>query len=214
MKTAIGAIIVLVGVFAAMPCHAIEVCDDLEDAADWLQSAASDLASCASYHDYGNDCSMEAMDAVDAADDYESAVSEAEHELDGEVSDICDRPLTMAQVRMMGARTQAAVLAQRKGVQQLTTGMIYRCQESGVIRYVSKPIAGINCAAVYRYNYPAAAPPVYSPRQFHGYPCTQDCSGHRAGYEWAQRKGIADPAQCGGNSQSFIEGCRAWAEGQ
>lgn len=34
---------------------------------------------------------------------------------------------------------------------------------------------------------------------FHGYPCTQDCSGHRAGYEWAERKGVTDPDDCGGS---------------
>jgi len=45
----------------------------------------------------------------------------------------------------------------------------------------------------------------------HGYPCTVDCSGHDAGYDWAKGKGITDPAQCSGNSLSFIEGCRAAA---
>lgn len=50
--------------------------------------------------------------------------------------------------------------------------------------------------------------------EFHGYPCTKDCSGHKAGYEWAQKKGVTDPAQCGGNSNSFKEGCFAWAEDQ
>jgi len=49
---------------------------------------------------------------------------------------------------------------------------------------------------------------------FHDYPCTVDCSGHEAGYEWAEKKGIEDPDDCGGNSNSFIEGCRAWAEEQ
>ena len=47
---------------------------------------------------------------------------------------------------------------------------------------------------------------------FHGYRCTQDCSGHEAGYEWAARKGITDSNDCGGNSQSFIEGCKAYAD--
>jgi hypothetical protein len=47
---------------------------------------------------------------------------------------------------------------------------------------------------------------------FHSYPCTEDCSGHEAGYQWAERKGIEDPADCGGNSQSFIDGCEAYAE--
>jgi len=47
---------------------------------------------------------------------------------------------------------------------------------------------------------------------FHGYECTEDCGGHEAGYEWAEEKGIDDPEDCGGNSDSFIEGCQAYAE--
>jgi hypothetical protein len=46
---------------------------------------------------------------------------------------------------------------------------------------------------------------------FNGYVCTDDCSGHEAGYNWAEENGIADPSECGGNSQSFIEGCEAFA---
>lgn len=49
---------------------------------------------------------------------------------------------------------------------------------------------------------------------FHGYPCTQDCSGHKAGYEWAKKKNITKRDYCGGNSNSFIEGCYAWVEDQ
>jgi hypothetical protein len=51
-------------------------------------------------------------------------------------------------------------------------------------------------------------------RSFQGYPCTEDCSGHEAGYDWAYEKGIDDPDDCGGYSQSFIEGCYAAAEEQ
>lgn len=40
---------------------------------------------------------------------------------------------------------------------------------------------------------------------FRGSPCTRDCSGHRAGYEWSQRKGGADAASW---SPSFNNG--AW----
>lgn len=47
---------------------------------------------------------------------------------------------------------------------------------------------------------------------FHGYPCTQDCSGHKAGYAWAEKKGITERENCGGKSNSFIEGCFAWVE--
>lgn len=36
--------------------------------------------------------------------------------------------------------------------------------------------------------------------------------GHDAGYDWAQDKDIVDPADCGGNSQSFIEGCEEAAQ--
>lgn len=49
-------------------------------------------------------------------------------------------------------------------------------------------------------------------QDFYGYDCTEDCSGHEAGYEWAEENDIRDPDDCGGNSQSFVEGCMAWAE--
>lgn len=42
--------------------------------------------------------------------------------------------------------------------------------------------------------------------------CTQDCGGHNAGYQWAEDNGITDPGDCDGNSDSFIEGCEAYAE--
>lgn len=48
--------------------------------------------------------------------------------------------------------------------------------------------------------------------EFGGHPCTADCSGHEAGYEWAEENGIEDPDDCGGNSSSFIEGCMTYAE--
>lgn len=46
------------------------------------------------------------------------------------------------------------------------------------------------------------------------YPCTDDCSGHEAGYDWASEQGITDPDDCDGNSDSFIEGCQSYAEEQ
>jgi hypothetical protein len=51
-----------------------------------------------------------------------------------------------------------------------------------------------------------------SAEDFRGHPCTQDCSGHEAGYEWAGKKGIDSAGDCGGNSISFIEGCQAYVE--
>jgi len=49
-------------------------------------------------------------------------------------------------------------------------------------------------------------------RTFHGYDCTEDCSGHEAGYEWAEDNDIDDIYDCDGNSQSFIEGCEAYVD--
>jgi hypothetical protein len=62
---------------------------------------------------------------------------------------------------------------------------------------------------------PSALPAIaYGVTQSHGYGCTADCSGHKAGYAWAERHDIDDPDDCGGNSDSFIEGCRAYAAEQ
>lgn len=54
----------------------------------------------------------------------------------------------------------------------------------------------------------------YSGLQFNGYPCTVNCSGHEAGYEWAEEHGIDDSDDCDGKSESFIEGCRSYVEEQ
>lgn len=67
----------------------------------------------------------------------------------------------------------------------------------------------------YQYSpqYQSPHVPRYSPSTM-GYNCTSDCSGHEAGYEWANENGIDDPDDCDGNSDSFIEGCQAYAEEQ
>lgn len=49
-------------------------------------------------------------------------------------------------------------------------------------------------------------------QSFHDYPCTEDCSGHEAGYQWAEENGIEDADDCGGKSNSFIEGCEVYVE--
>jgi hypothetical protein len=48
---------------------------------------------------------------------------------------------------------------------------------------------------------------------FKGYGCKESCAGHEAGYAWAEKNGIGDPADCGGNSWDFEEGCAAYATG-
>lgn len=48
-------------------------------------------------------------------------------------------------------------------------------------------------------------------------PCTSDCSGHEAGYNWADEHGIDDESDCDtagdtSNSPSFAEGCRDYVQ--
>jgi len=47
---------------------------------------------------------------------------------------------------------------------------------------------------------------------FKGYECTDDCSGHIAGYDWAEANDIKNKDKCTGKSQSFIEGCYSYVE--
>jgi hypothetical protein len=49
------------------------------------------------------------------------------------------------------------------------------------------------------------------PLLFYGYACGADCASHQQGYSWAADRAIADPAQCRGTSETFIEGCKAFA---
>jgi hypothetical protein len=49
-------------------------------------------------------------------------------------------------------------------------------------------------------------------KTFHGYDCSGDCSGHEAGYEWAEENGIDDEGDCDSRSESFTEGCLAYVQ--
>jgi hypothetical protein len=56
-------------------------------------------------------------------------------------------------------------------------------------------------------------------REFAGYECTVDCSGHEAGYRWAEEHSISDGDDCDAagehsNSPSFAEGCHAYVDGE
>ena len=52
----------------------------------------------------------------------------------------------------------------------------------------------------------------YSANSFGSYSCTDDCSGHQAGYDNAEENGITDSDECSGNSESFVEGCREYVD--
>jgi len=54
---------------------------------------------------------------------------------------------------------------------------------------------------------------------FSGHDCTEDCSGHEAGYKWAEQHAIDDEDDCdtagdNSNSPSFAEGCKAFVDGE
>ncbi len=58
-----------------------------------------------------------------------------------------------------------------------------------------------------------------NPREFAGYECTVNCSGHEAGYNWAEEHDISDGDDCDAagehsNSPSFAEGCHAYVDGE
>ena len=42
--------------------------------------------------------------------------------------------------------------------------------------------------------------------------CAKDCSGHTAGFAYAQEHDIEDDAECNSASDSFVEGCKAYGE--
>lgn len=46
--------------------------------------------------------------------------------------------------------------------------------------------------------------------EFRGFQCKSDCSGHKSGFAWAEKKGIRLAERCTGGSQSFREGCLAF----
>lgn len=52
----------------------------------------------------------------------------------------------------------------------------------------------------------------YMPWVFLGYACAGHCREHKAGFAWAERNGIGNPAACAGSEGDFMEGCRAYAE--
>ncbi|MBN9554379.1 MAG: hypothetical protein J0H61_06870 [Alphaproteobacteria bacterium] len=45
----------------------------------------------------------------------------------------------------------------------------------------------------------------------HGYACMLECSQLQEGYAWASAHEIHNPADCRGISETFIDGCRAFA---
>lgn len=116
-------------------------------------------------------------------------------------------------------RSTLAVLLWALGVAhaqepRLVDGYVYSYMKNGMRHYtVSPPPPDAVEPRKIKYSYYEYQRPYPIAQSFGGFPCRQDCSGHKAGYDWARKKGITAASQCGGRSQSFIEGCIAFAEG-
>ncbi|WP_292562785.1 hypothetical protein [Mesorhizobium sp.] len=54
--------------------------------------------------------------------------------------------------------------------------------------------------------------PCLAQQTFGGNDCTEDCSGHKAGFDWAEQNQISNERDCSSNSQSFNEGCQTFVE--
>jgi hypothetical protein len=54
----------------------------------------------------------------------------------------------------------------------------------------------------------------YDPATFLGYTCRdRDCAAHKAGFAWADARGVTDPLACNeAEDPAFGEGCRAFVE--
>lgn len=96
---------------------------------------------------------------------------------------------------------------------EVKNGVVHSCMRDGVRHYLSsKPLPTDSDCRRINYSYVERNAEQASQASFKGYRCKSDCSGHRAGYNWAKRRGTSSYAGCTGNSQSFIEGCRSYIE--
>jgi hypothetical protein len=96
----------------------------------------------------------------------------------------------------------------------LIAAFLLSCEKDGnqSVSQTGEQGVAINSEASEQYEPQTVARNTYPPPTFMGNTCTIDCSGHEAGYEWAEENDIDDPDDCDGNSDSFVEGCEAYAE--
>lgn len=73
------------------------------------------------------------------------------------------------------------------------------------------PSSGESESSVDSYSSSRVSDP-YEYYESQGYECTIDCSGHDAGYEWAEDNDVCDDSYDYGNSRSFDEGVQTYAE--
>ena len=79
---------------------------------------------------------------------------------------------------------------------------------------VEKPAAiaaSAKVAAIGHTPEPVRTATASGPLLFYGYACGDDCTTHWQGYSWASAHKISNPVDCRGTSETFIEGCKAFA---
>jgi len=95
-----------------------------------------------------------------------------------------------------------------KRIAFLFTALALAATPSPILAQAKKPAASV--------TKPGSPKPVKGgtsngPLLFHGYACGGDCTSHQEGYGWASAHKIVNPMDCKGTSETFIEGCRAYA---
>lgn len=91
--------------------------------------------------------------------------------------------------------------------------LILGCSESATTEAPSDETTEYTDSS-YDDSIPVEEEPTYSGNEFNGYPCIGDCSGHEAGYQWAEENSITDEYDCSTPSNSFNEGCQSYVEEQ
>lgn len=92
-------------------------------------------------------------------------------------------------------------------------GFVVICYLGYMLFGVGKPQATQSTTPTSSYSAPSQEATTSEYQENHGSEdCTDDCSGHEAGYEYAEENDICDTEYSDGNSDSFNEGVIAWSE--
>ena len=83
---------------------------------------------------------------------------------------------------------------------------------SGATQLISKEPVLTNTTPTRKNDFEYIKENNYNDQTFHDDECTEDCSGHEAGYNWAEENGISDTSDCDNASSSFTEGCETYLE--
>lgn len=114
----------------------------------------------------------------------------------------------------MTARSQRTQPRRRPPLQGWQLGLAWVLMLSGLTHRAAATPAPGGPADAPAHVCRAEPPRPGTARGFLGYACRDDrCGSHKAGFDWAERNGVADARACQArNDVAFTEGCRAFAD--